>query len=291
MPDGRHRDEIGVIRRQPEGLPYWELDQSPFACQVSRQDIADWNWPDPDDPGYVRGLREKAERLRDETDYAIVLHLQDIITHPTQFLLGFQKWYMSFIAEPDLISALMDRLLELRLQVTRRALEQVGDIVDVVSCSDDICDVRGPMLSPKMYAEFIKPRHKKYMAAIRSLTPAKILYHSCGAVGSLIPSFIDMGVDFINPVQVSAKDMDTKKLKQEYGREIGFWGGVDTTRVLPFGDRAEVRAEVRRRINDLAPGGGYVLAAVHNIQTDVSPENIITMYDAAREMGGYPLAG
>lgn len=281
LEDGTHMDELGVIRRQPEGVPYWEMTTSPMNGDITLDRIKQWDWPDPTDPGYTRGLREQALKLRQENEYAVVLHLQDIIIHPSQFLLGFEKWYLSFLLEPQIINTLMDILLELRIEVTRRALREVGDLIDVVSCSDDICDARGCMLSPAMYDTFIKPRHKKYFDAVHALTKAKLLYHSCGAVAKLIPSFIDMGIDFINPVQVSAANMDTRRMKAEYGTEIGFWGAIDTTRVLPFGTTGDVANEVSKRIDDLAGGGGYILAAVHNIQPDVPAENITTMYDTA----------
>jgi uroporphyrinogen decarboxylase len=144
-------------------------------------------------------------------------------------------------------------------------------------------------MSLDLYRKLIVPRHRRYFGLIHAHTPAKVLYHSCGAVQSMIPDFIDLGIDFVNPVQVSADGMDTARLKLEYGNNIGFWGAVDTTQVLPFGTPDEVQAEVRRRIHDLAPGGGYVLAAVHNIQPDVPPQNIVVMFDAARELGSYPI--
>lgn len=289
LPDGSHQDELGVVRRRPEGSPYWDLTHSPFARDVTVAEIKNWNWPDPSDPGYVRGMREKALALRQNADCALVLHLTDIIVHPVQFLLGFEKWFMSFILEPDLLCTLMDVLLEIRMDVTVRALKEVGDLVDVVSCADDLADMRGPLVSPAMYRKFIKPRHYQYFEAMRKHTPAKFLYHSCGAVAGLIPDFIDLGIDFINPVQVSAAGMDTARLKKEYSDQIGFWGGVDTMRVLPFGTPGDVRAEVKCRVRDLGPGGGYVLAAVHNIQPNVPPENIVAMFDAAREFGIYPI--
>ena len=290
LPDGTHRDELGVIRRQPETMPYWDVVESPFSGQITIGDIHNWDWPDPADPGYVRGLREQAEAVLENTDCALTLHLQDIIIHPSQYLLGFEKWYLSFMMEPDLISALMDILLDIRLEVTVRALQEVGDLIDVVSCSDDICDTRGPMISPEMYTQFIKPRHQKYFETMRSLTDAKILYHSCGSVLKLIPHFIDMGINFINPVQVSANGMATDFLKQEYGKDIGFWGAIDTMQILPFGTPEDVRMEVKRVVQDLAPGGGYVLSAVHNIQPNVFAENIIAMYKAAKEFGSYPIS-
>jgi uroporphyrinogen decarboxylase len=114
-----------------------------------------------------------------------------------------------------------------------------------------------------------------------------VLLHSCGSVTAFIPDLIDAGFDALNPVQVSARDMDSARLKREFGAYLAFWGAIDTQRVLPRGTPADVREEVRKRIADLGPGGGYVLGAVHNIQAEVPVENIVTMFDAAKEFGGY----
>jgi uroporphyrinogen decarboxylase len=289
LPDGSHQDELGVIRQRPPGSYYYDVAYSPLNREMTVADLQKLTWPDPTDPGYTRGLRERALSLRQSTDYALVLHLQDIIIHPSQYLRGFERWYMDFLLEPELIKSLLDILLEIRTVLAVAALKEVGDLIDVVSSSDDIADQRGPMISPKMYRQFIKPRHLHYFEALRAHTSAKILYHSCGSVVSLIPDFIDMGVDFINPVQVSAANMDTAHLKKEYGDRIGFWGAIDTMRVLPTCTPDEVRSEVRQRIHDLAPGGGYVLAAVHNIQPNVPPQNILAMFEAAHQYGRYPL--
>jgi uroporphyrinogen decarboxylase len=134
----------------------------------------------------------------------------------------------------------------------------------------------------------IKPKQRRLMEAIKSKTQAKIFYHGCGAVSDQIPDLIDIGVDIINPVQVSALGMDTRRLKKEYGSDVVFWGGgVDTQHVLPFGTPQEVSDEVKRRIDDLAPGGGFVFAAVHNIQALVPPENIVALFETALEYGTY----
>jgi uroporphyrinogen decarboxylase len=134
----------------------------------------------------------------------------------------------------------------------------------------------------------IKPKQRRLLEVIKSKTDAKVYYHSCGAVFDLIPDLINLGFDILNPVQVSARGMDTKRLKETYGKDIVFWGGgVDTQRVLPFGRPDKVKDEVRQRIDDLAPGGGFVFAAVHNIQALVPPENIATMFEAALEHGKY----
>ncbi|MBN1581718.1 MAG: hypothetical protein JXA89_13520 [Anaerolineae bacterium] len=281
-PDGTHQDELGVIRQKPPGSLYFDVIHSPFDREITINDVARWPWPDPTDPGYVRGLREQALHVRETTDCALVLHLQDIIVHSSQYMRGFERWYMDLLLAPELIGAVMDAILDLRLEVTRRALLQVGDLIDVVSCSDDVADKRGPQMSLDLYRKLIVPRHRRYFDLIHSHTGAKVLYHSCGAVGSMIPDFIDLGIDFLNPVQVSADEMDTAWLKRQYGERIGFWGAVDTTRALPFGTPDAVKTEVERRIRDLGPGGGYVLSAVHNIQPDVPPQNVVAMFEAAR---------
>lgn len=291
LADGGQQDELGVIREKAADSHYYDITCAPFdRADVTVADVANWRWPDPCDPGYTRGLREKALWLRQNTDYAVTLHLQDIITHPSQYMRGFERWYMDFVLDPDIICALMDALLEIRIVQTERALGQVGDLIDVVSCSDDVADQRGPQVSPDMYRKHIKPRHKRYFEMMRSATQAKILFHSCGSVVQLIPDFIDMGIDFINPVQVSAAGMETKRLKQEYGQDIGYWGAIDTTQVLPFGTPHEVEEEVKLRIRDLGPGGGYVLSAVHNIQPIVPAQNVLTMYEAAKRYGTYPIS-
>jgi uroporphyrinogen decarboxylase len=142
------------------------------------------------------------------------------------------------------------------------------------------------MISPALYRKLIKPKQKRLVEAIKKKTAAKLFYHSCGATRALIPDLIEIGFDILNPVQVSAKDMDTRELKKTFGQDIVFWGGgVDTQHVLPFGKPQEVVDEVRRRIDDLAPGGGFVFAAVHNIQAYVPPENIVAAFDTALQYG------
>ena len=136
----------------------------------------------------------------------------------------------------------------------------------------------------------VHPYHKELFSFIKkkARSPVHIFYHTCGAVRPLIPLLIEEGVDVLNPVQVNAANMGTKELKRDFGADITFWGGgVDTQHVLPFGTPAEVRDEVRRRIDDLAPGGGFVFAAVHNVQGDVPPENFMAMWEAMREFGSY----
>ncbi len=288
LSDNSYQDEWGIVWRRPPTSLYFDPVKFPLAGDISLHDVLNYSWPDlADDPGFTRGLRDRALWLHTNTDYGVVLHLQDICLHYSQWLRGYENWYMDFYLNPDILSAAMDSVLERRLAIAARAVEAVGDLVDVVSCSDDVADNRGPMVSLDTYRHFIKPRHRRFFDMIHAKTDAKVLFHSDGSLFELLPEFIDIGVDFINPVQVSAKGMDdTARLKREFGDKIGFWGGIDNLRVLPDGTPDDVRAEVKRRVEDLGSNGGYVLAAVHNIQPDVPPENIVAIFDAARSLAG-----
>jgi uroporphyrinogen decarboxylase len=155
--------------------------------------------------------------------------------------------------------------------------------VDVVFFGDDLASQLAPLFDPEIYRALIKPRHRRMVEAIKAKADVKVLYHSCGAVSRLIDELIDIGVDALNPVQVTAADMEPGSLKKRFGQRIAFWGGINTQEILPFGKPAAVRAEVRRVIDILGPGGGFVLNSVHNIQDDVPTENVVAMFDEARE--------
>jgi len=283
LPDGRWKDEWGVIRRlQPKGY-YYELDVSPLAGPKTLDDLETYPWPDPDDPGRTRGLAEMARRLREETDYALVGHAPGGWVHTAQYLRGFEDWYMDLALQPDFAVELMRRCRDVTLRMAANFLDAVGEYLDVVATGDDIATQNGPMMSPGMYRDLIKPLQREQFALFHEKTKAKVFYHSCGSVYKLLEDLIEIGVDILNPVQVSAADMgDTARLKREFGDRLCFWGGIDTQRVLPRGTPDDVRAEVKRRIADLAVNGGYVLNAVHNIQPDVPLENLLALYEAGR---------
>lgn len=287
FPDGSYQDEWGVVRSRPPGSLYYDLTKSPLAGDVDVADLDKFRWPDPHDPGRCRGLAEAAAHLHQATDHAVVLSMPGGIVHQAQFMRGFEDWFADLIANPTFFQALMEKLADLWIEMAKDELDAVGSNVDVCFCGDDMAFQDGPMMSMDLYRRMIKPHHKRLFGSLRSRTSAMIAYHTCGSVVHLIPDLIEMGVDALNPVQVSAKGMHSKKLKQEFGKDICFWGAIDTQRALPFGTPEDVKAEVKRRIEDLGPGGGYVLCAVHNIQADVSPENICAMYDAAREYSRY----
>ena len=171
-----------------------------------------------------------------------------------------------------------------------RALALVGPNVMMVSEADDLASQDRCLVSRELYLKLIKPRHTRLFSFIKkeAQVPVRIFYHSCGAVAPLIPDLIESGIDILNPVQVSAAGMDTARLKKEFGKDLTFYGGgVDTQQVLPRGTPQQVRDEVKRRIDDLAPGGGFIFNTVHNIQADVPPQNIVAMWETLQEHGVY----
>jgi uroporphyrinogen decarboxylase len=289
--DDGYRDEWGLVRARPKGGYYYDLVASPLAEADSMAAAERHRWPDPDDPGRYRGLRERATELHEETDYAVVLNVNCAFFLRCAELRGWENFYMDLAGDPAYACALMNHYLDIRLRMAGRALEEVGDHVDVVVVTtDDLGMTDRTIVSPAMYRELIKPIQKRMFDFFEERTPATRLCHSDGAVYPIIEDFIEIGAQVLNPVQVSAAGMgDTRKLKEEFGDRLVFWGAIDTHRVLPCGRPEDVGQEVRRRLRDFGPGGGYVLCSVHNIQPEVPPENVVAMFDAAHEMGRYPL--
>jgi uroporphyrinogen decarboxylase len=258
--------------------------------EATMEALDNYTWPQPDPPAYNAQLREQARHLYENTDYALVGSAViggGIFEQPARTM-GLENFLMALVTEPRFADRLMDQITEVYIESCNNYLEQVGEYLQVFTYWDDVSGQDGWLISPDIYRKMIKPKQRRLLEAIRSKTDAKVYYHGCGAVYDLIPDLIELGFDILNPVQVSARGMDTKRLKQAYGQDIVFWGGgVDTQRALPFGTPADVADEVKRRIDDLAPGGGFVFAAVHNIQALVPPENIVTMFDTALEHGTY----
>jgi len=278
------QDNWGVTWACPPGGHYYAA-HVPLAGERTLADLAAFPWPDPTDPMWVEGLPELVRAARALGDYALCLILPVGFVHQAQFLRGYEAWLTDLLLNRPFAEALMERVLEIQLEISRRVLAIAGDQIDVIAFGDDVAFQDGPMMSPRLYGQMILPRHRRMFEAFHAGTAAPLFYHSCGAVASLIPQLIDIGVDVLNPVQVSSAGMDTARLKREYGKRLSFWGAIDTHWALPFGSADDVRAEVRRRIDDLAEGGGYVLAAVHNVQHGVPPANVTAMFDEALRYG------
>jgi uroporphyrinogen decarboxylase len=278
-------DEWGVTWTRHGGSHYINSD-GPF-CRLeapSLQDLEKFDWPEPADPGRFQGLRDRAKKLHEETDYAVILTLSNGPVHLCQYVRGYGTWLEDLLLRPIFAETLLARVADILIEIANRALEEAGAYVDIVMYGDDIATQNAALFRPDLYRHMIKPRHKALNDAIKRYGKP-ILYHSCGSVYGLIRDLIEVGIDALNPVQVSAADMDTERLKREYGRDLTFWGGIDTHRVLPLGTPAEVREEVKRRIDHLNGNGGYIVCAVHNLQPEVPPENVVAMYEAALEYG------
>ena len=242
--------------------------------------------------------REQTEIFRGSSR-AVVTHLNgtglgDIALVPAPFLTApkgvrdIAEWYMTVASNPDFVSELFDRQVEIALGNLARLHAIAGDVIDVVVvCGADFGTQDSSFCSLATYDEVWKPRYRAINDWIHKNTSWKTFKHSCGAIESFLPNIIESGFDIINPVQCSAKGMDPKLLKERHGDRITFWGGgVNTQKTLPFGTPEEVRAEVLERCETFSPGGGFVFNAIHNVQALTPTENVVTMIEAVRSFNG-----
>jgi uroporphyrinogen decarboxylase len=232
-------------------------------------------------------LRQRGLQLRDEGRYAILGEVSGLIFERAQMIRGFDQFLLDLLESPTFAEDLLDHILQVETDIACTFLDAVGDLIDVFAYKDDLGMQSGPLISRAMFQQVLKPRMRKYLDAVRARTDAKIWFHSCGSVYYVIPDLIDLGIEILNPVQVSARDMEPARLKQEFGKHLCFWGGIDSQTALPHGTPHDVEVEVKRRVQELGTGGGYVLASVHNIEADVPGENVWTMFDAAQKWGRY----
>jgi len=290
LEDGRYKDEWGAIYRPvkyQDQILYYDIIESPLSNARTLRDIEAHPWPNPDDPTPFEGLGEKAKKLRENTEYALVGHpgFSTSIFQTACGVRGYTNFLIDLVKRKELAHAVLQIITEIQIKRMKRYLQEVGPYLDVVCVGDDFCHQRGPLMSLQIFREIIKPYLQRYYETIKSFTPAKLHLHSCGAVHHILDDLIDIGVDIINPVQVSAEGMDPAWLKKRFGAKIVFWGGIDTQNILPYGSAEDVRREVRKITKILGENGGYVLSAVHNIQADVPPENIVAMFDEAYKLG------
>ncbi len=229
-------------------------------------------------------LAEGARRFRAETDRAIIGLFGGNLLEIGQFLFRNDRFFLLLAGEPQRAHRFLDRLVEIHLANLERYLSAVGPYIDILMFGDDLGMQTGPQISPRMYQEFFQPRQATMWGRAKELADVRIMLHSCGGLYPLIPGLIDAGLDILQPVQTTAADMEPERLKREFGRDICLWGGGCNTRdVLPTGTPEEVAEDVRRRIEILAPGGGFVFQQVHNVMADVPPENVVAMLEAVRK--------
>ncbi len=284
--DTEYVDEWGVVNQR---LPDGQSVQvgAPFAGELSISAIKSYAWPDSERSDVPARLGEIARSLRGSTDRALVATLPARVLSLGQMLCGFEKFMEYLVLEPRLVEALLEKAVEIQIRQCDRILEALGDNVDVVMVADDLGMQSGPQISPAVYRRLIKPYQRILYQAIKKKTTAKLMLHSDGGIYPLIADLIELGVDALNPVQVSAAGMEPRRLKAAFGPDLAFWGGIDTQHILPHGTTADVRVHVREQIEALATGGGYVLAAVQDIDEDVPAPNVVAMFDAAFDFGVY----
>ena len=284
-------DQWGIGWRMPKdnGL-YYDLMSHPFANMTSPDEVRKYHLPDPEDPARLAGVKEEAKKLQEKTGASLTLAgVSAGFMEMATWLRGYEKFFMDLAGNHAMASAILDKTVELKIKYWKKALNDFGSLIDAAIEADDFASQFGLIISPETYRKFIKPRQKELFEAIKESSPSTfIFFHSCGAVYEIIPDLIEVGVEALNPVQVSAANMDSKKLKKEFGDVLTFWGGaVDTQRVLNMGTPQQVRDEVKRRIDDLAPGGGFIFTPVHNVQPDVPPENFMAMWETWKEFARY----
>ena len=277
MPDGSFYDEYGI--RWRSASYYFDAIERPLA-EATTRDLEKVSWPDPNDPGRVTGLKEKVRSLYEMTSYCLVADIPAYGPFEGCCLTrGYERFCLDLFEDRCFAEALLDKCTETLIAFLEALLREVGEYVQVVAIGDDVGMQTGPFISPSMYRRFVKPRHKRVFEFIHSHSSAKVFYHSCGSVYDLIPDFIDEGVDILNPIQRSAARMDLSKLKHEFGDALSFWGGgIDIQTQLPFYTPSQIEDEVRRTLDLMAPGGGFVFFPSHNIQADVTPERIDSMF-------------
>ena len=286
MPDDSFYDEFNI--RWKKASYYYDVVERPLA-DATTHDLARAVWPDPYDPGRVAGLKEEAKDLHENTDFAVVADIMCLGPFEGGCVLrGYEQFLTDLCWDPGFAEALLDKITETDIALWDVFLSAVGNTVQVVAQGDDVGIQTGPYVSPEMYRKFVKPRQRRIFDFIHSKTKAKVFYHSCGSVFDLIPDFVDIGVDILNPIQRSAKKMDIARMKKEFSSDLCFWGGaIDVQQVLPFASLAQIEEEVISTLDVMAPGGGYVFVPAHNIQADVTPDRIHQVYETALKHRDY----
>jgi uroporphyrinogen decarboxylase len=280
--------------RMPAGGFYFDQVYHPLANMSSLDEIdqalgviQNFDRPSWLDMSYEQ-IADHAKSVRETTDAVLIGQFSGHIFQAGQFLRGWEKFMIDLLVSPSLAEGIMDRLADGHMRAFERYANTVGRYVDIIQVNDDLGTQNNLWISPELYRQRIKPYHAKLYSFIKSKCNAYLWLHSDGAIAPLIPDLIEMGVDILNPIQYTAAGMNCRELKRNFGSDISFWGGgIDTQRVLPFGSVDEVVDAVRHQIDEMAPGGGYVFATVHNIQDGVPTENILATFETAANYGHY----
>lgn len=282
-----------VYARRSSQSFYFDVCHAPLAGASNRSDIDAFVFPDPWSAREEAYLRERIEALYHGTDKALFAGLPLMncsFFEMSLVLFGFENFMMTLVDDPDLIGYWLDCMLEHDFEILEKFLAIAGPFIEVIQLNDDYGAQSALQIAPEIYRSLFKPRQKRWIEFVKARTQAKVFIHCDGAIEEILPDFIEIGIDILNPLQTSARGMDPGKIKARFGRELSFWGaGVETQTTLPFGSIEQIRAEVRERVELLGKGGGYVFGTIHNIQPDIPPEKIMAVFETAAACGRYPL--
>jgi len=275
-------DEWGFTHHFPKEKGYWfSIVRHPMEnIQPEPEIINVYNWPDPVNRERIHGLREKALRFREKGKIVILKGICAGIFEMHQRFRGVSNALVDPFLNYEFSDLLIGKLADIKIAFWKMALSELADVVDVIAEADDYGTQESQLIDPDHFRQYYKPHIARIIKELKLSAPdSRIMFHSCGNVRPLIPDFIEMGIDILNPVHINASGMGPYQLKRDFGKDIVFWGGgVDTQKILAYGTVQEVADDVKRNIDALAPGGGFVFAAVHNIQAEVPPENIMAMW-------------
>ncbi len=272
------------------GPDNWFPGIHPMPDAKTFEDLDAYPWPNMDDPYRTAHVREQALKLNEENQYAILG--TPWLMFPFERAIGLQgmeKFLLNMATEQDFAQELLNRINRICMINMGHFLDQCGDMIDMIKIGDDLGTQENLMISPRMYRKMLKPLHAEMIELIKQKTKAKVFFHTDGDVFNLIDDFIEIGVDVLNPIQTSAGRMSNlEELKRKYDKRIIFCGAIDTQKILPHGSTEDVKQEVKRVMNILGQGGGYMVATVHTVMNEVPAENVLAMVDAVIEYGNYP---
>ncbi len=282
-------DEWGFIHHFPKDGYWFSMVKNPMdAVGFSGENIIEaYPWPDAGNKVRFAGLREKAQRYRDRNFAVFTKGLCAGLFEMHQRVRGMENAMLDPFLFGENSDKLVGKLADLKIEFWDAMLDETGDMVDILGEGDDYGTQQSQLIAPEQFRENYLPHFKRVLNFIKHKKPGiKILFHTCGNVRPIIPDLIEMGVDILNPVHVTATGMEPIQLKKDFGKDLVFWGGgVDTQHILPSGTPAEVKGNVKRNIDALAPGGGFVFSTIHNIQAEVPPQNIEAMLEALKDYG------
>ena len=259
---------------------YNEFYEFPLAQVETEKDIENYNFPDPFAPGRWDAAQKTIAKYG--KTHGIIADLETTLFETAWYLTGLEKFLVDLMMEAEYINPLLDKIQFIHTEYGKKMIEMGAD---VLWCGDDFGSQTSLMMDEDTFRRIFKPRIKEMFTEYKKVNPnIKLAWHSCGAIKPLIPDFIEIGLDILNPIQPLASGMEPQQLKDEYGKDLIFFGGICVQDLLPNGTPETIAAEVLRRADILGKDGGYIIAPAHNIQEDTSVENILALFDAVRQL-------